>query len=678
MMSLRGSRSARHPVYLAAVLLSVLLVSLFPGPAVPLDAEPIHLRAIIRQKYPLLFVRGNSSARPEGMAVEVLEAIASKTGISLSWVILPDDADVMEPLRNGKGDLVVDWGDTAYRSNRFDFSKPYITLPVNVYVRKGSNVLKDARRLAGLRVGVVRRNVSDEILSPRTDLRLEAYETIHDALFHLLSGEVDAIAHLGPVLLEEARLAGIEDKVEKVEPAIADSPRCFTVRKGDAAILARLNRGLELLVDSPDYRRILLKWFPSPTPFWTGGRILAVNAGVSFLLLLALGGWHYARLLRMNKALAESRARFQGLVETTNDIVWEIDANATITYVSPNVRQILGYEPGELTGKTAFDILAPEGAARTRKVLEESVEGRKPFTEMENVFVLKSGRHLMTEGSGVPFFGPDGVLLGFRGIHRDVTARKRIEEELRRSEAERLTAHKYEAVGKLAAGMAHNINNLMMIVSGYGSILMKKMDPFDPRRKEIREILYAGDRAAMIAAQLLAFSRQSVLMAKLEPIDALIEGLIPSLRALLGDGIELAVRKESAGATVRVDVRQFKTGIEELARNAKDAMPEGGRLDITTGKRVVTQPAGTDAWSPAPGFYATVSVADSGCGMDKDALSHLFEPFHTTKGFGRGMGLPSLYGFVKQSYGFIEVESKPGHGTTATVGLPITGETPSA
>jgi len=676
-MSIRDPRSARPFVRLATILFSVLVVSLFPGPAVPQDAGPLHLRAIVRQKYPLLFVRGNSPGRPEGMAIDVLEAIASRSDISLSWIILPTDADVMEPLLEGKGDFVVDWGRTASRSMQFGFSEPYVTLPVNVYVRKGSTVLQDARLLTGLHVGVVCRNVSDEILSPRTDLRIESYHSLHDALFHLLSGEIDAVAHLGPVLFEEARAAGIEDKIVKVEPALADSPRCFAVRKGDAAILARLNRGLEALIDSPDYRRILLKWFPPPTPFWTAKRILAANAAVFFLLLLALGGWHYVALLRVNKALAESRARFQSLVETTSDIVWEADANATITYISPNVRELLGYDPGEVIGKAAFDLIAPEGVARGRKVLEEAVKGRRAFTGVENFYIHKSGRHVVTEGSGVPFFGANGALLGFRGIHRDVTARKRLEEELHRSETERLSAQKYEAVGKLAAGMAHNINNLMMIVGGYGSLLLQKMDPGDPRRKEIREILIAGDRAARITAQLLAFSRHSILMAKVDALDALVEGLIPSLHALLGDGIALTVRKESAGVTVRVDGRQFGAAMEELARNAKDAMPEGGRLDITTGARTVGEPDGTPAYHPAPGRYATVSVADTGCGMDREALSHLFEPFQTTKGFGRGMGLPSVYGFVKQSSGFIEVESPPGHGTTVTIGLPFSGETAS-
>jgi PAS domain S-box-containing protein len=611
------------------------------------------------------------------MAIDVLAAIASKSDISLSWVILPADADVMGPLREGKGDFVADWGRTASRSTEFDYSEPYITLPVNVYIRKGSTVLRGDRLPAGLHVGVIRRNVTAEILFPRTDLRIETYHSLHDALFRLLSGEIDAVAHLGPVLLEEARAAGIEDRIEKVEPAISESARCFVFRKGDKAVLSRMNHGLDLLVGSPEYRRILLKWFPPPTPFWTTKRIIAANASGFFLLLLALGGWHYRGLLRVNKALAESRERFRSLVETTSDVVWEADANATITYISPNVWELLGYEPRELIGTTAYDLLAPEGVAKGRKVLGEAVEGRKPFTGVENFYVHRSGRHVATEGSGVPFFGEDGALRGFRGIHRDVTARRQLEEELRRSETERLSAQKYEAVGKLAAGMAHHINNLMMIVSGYGSILLQKLDPFDPRRKEVREILYAGDRAAMITAQLLAFSRQSILMAKVEAIDTLVEGLIPSLRSLLGDGIELVGRKESAGVTIRVDGRQFGAAIEELARNAKDAMPEGGRLDITTGTRTIGEPAGTRTWSPAPGRYATLSVADTGCGMDREAHSHLFEPFHTTKGFGRGMGLPSVYGFVKQSSGFIEVESAPGRGTKVTIGLPVSGETVS-
>lgn len=638
----------------------------------------MHLRAIVRPKFPLLSVKESAPGRPEGMAIDILEAIGKEQGISFTWVILSPDADLEDALRRGEGDIAADWGGTTKRSREFVFSEPYITLPVNVYVRKGSNAVQDARRLEGRKVGVVLRNVADEILSARTDLKVKRYEAVHDALFHLLAGEIDAVAHLGPILFEEARRARIEDKIALVEPPLSDSPRSFAARKEKTAVVHRLDASLNGLIGTPGYRRIYLKWFGTPKSFWTGERIVAVNAGILILLLAAFGGWHYASLLRVNRALAESRARFQSLVETTSDVVWEADRNGAITYISPNVREIFGYEPGELIGKTAFDILAPDGVAEGRKVLGEAVEGRKPFIGTRNVYIHKSGRRVMTEGSGVPYFGPGGALFGFRGIHRDVTERNRLDEELRRSETERLSAQKYEAVGKLAAGMAHNINNLMTIVSGYGSLLLQRMEPFDPRRKDLREILYAADRAAMITAQLLAYSRQSILLAKVEAIDTLVLGLVPSLRDLLGDGIKLAVRGGSPGVAVRVDVRQFTAGIEELARNAKEAMPEGGRLEIASGVREVGKHDGNGVWSPVPGRYATVSVSDTGCGMDREALSHLFEPFHTTKGFGRGMGLPSVYGFVKQSSGFIEVASNPGRGTTVTIGLPLAGETVTA
>jgi signal transduction histidine kinase len=302
------------------------------------------------------------------------------------------------------------------------------------------------------------------------------------------------------------------------------------------------------------------------------------------------------------------------------------------------------------------------------------VEGRKPFTAVENVYVHKSGRRVVTEGSGVPYFGRDGSLAGFHGIHRDVTEKRRLEEELRKSETERLSAQKYEAVGKLAAGMAHHINNLMTIVSGYGSILLRKMDPFDPLRKDVREMMYAGDRAAALAAQLLAFGRRTIIIREIAPIDELIEEVIPSLRSLLGDGIDLSVRTEAGGAAVRVDARPFGTMIGELVRNAKEAMPEGGRVGIATRVRDVAMTGGNGVWSPAPGRYATVSVTDTGCGMDREALSHLFEPFFTTRGFGRGMGLPSVYGFVKQCGGFIDVESRPQSGTSVTIGFPLAEE----
>jgi PAS domain-containing protein len=265
-------------------------------------------------------------------------------------------------LRRGDGDIAADWGGTMKRSLEFAFSEPYVTLPVNVYVRKGSNAVQDARELEGRNVGVVLRNVADEILSARSDLRIVRYEAVHDALFHLLAGEVDAVAHLGPILLEEARRARIEDKIALVEPALSDSPRSFAALKEHAAVVYRLDASLNGMIGTPGYQRIYLKWFGPPQPFWTVGRIVAVNAGILLLALAALGGWHYISLLRLNRALAESRARFQSIVENTSDVVWEATRDGVITYISPNVRAVTGHEASELVGKSAFDILLPNAS----------------------------------------------------------------------------------------------------------------------------------------------------------------------------------------------------------------------------------------------------------------------------------------------------------------------------
>ncbi len=630
------------------------------------------LRFIIRPKLGLANAPRPEAQHPGGMSVEIIEALAARHGFAVSWVILPPAADVAEALRSGAGDVVADWGVSEVRAREFAFSSPFVVMPVNLFVRRGSLLPRDVNRLSGVRLGVVERNISDEIFSPRADIELHRYNSLSDALFGLLSGEIDAISHLAPVLLKEAQNAGIAERFVILEPAIAESSRAFAMRKADAETLARLDGALKEFVATDAYREIYLKWFGKPLPFWTLQRIVAAYAAGIVLIVLGMWVWRYRTLVRLNMELAETRARFQTLAESTSDMVWEVDSRGVCTFVSAAIRNILGYEPEEVVGKPVADFMTLGSRERIGRLCEDAVAERRAVAGIEQECMHKSGRIVYLEAAGVPFFGPKGELLGYRGIDRDITVRKNLEEELRRSEGERLSAQKYEAIGKLAAGVAHNLNNQMTIVSGYGSMVLEGMDPAHPRRRALTQILRAVEQAKLLTGQLLSFSRQAVLIPEVRIVDDLLDILVPSLRDILGATIELSVVKGAgAAAAVRVDVRQFGSVVAELAKNAKDAMPAGGRLRIETGIETVAAGPGRGVPRIAPGRYATLSVADTGPGMDRNTLNQLFEPFFTTKGFGRGIGLPAVYGFVTQSRGFVDVASEPGKGTTVTIGLPL-------
>jgi signal transduction histidine kinase/ActR/RegA family two-component response regulator len=285
-----------------------------------------------------------------------------------------------------------------------------------------------------------------------------------------------------------------------------------------------------------------------------------------------------------------------------------------------------------------------------------------------------SYRHL--ESSAVPTFDPAGHLTGFQGASRDITDRLRLEAELRQ-------AQKMEAVGRLAGGVAHDFNNLLTVINGFSEMVLADPGLSPSGRELVAEIARAGDQAAALTRQLLAFSRKQVLAPKVLDVNALVLDIEKMLARLIGADIELASSLDPMLGRVKADPGQLEQVLLNLAVNARDAMPHGGYLTIET--RNVHLDARQTQRVPGvrPGPYALLAVTDTGVGMTADVRARIFEPFFTTKepGKGTGLGLATVFGIVQQSGGFVDVYSEIGRGTAFKVYLPrLTepAETPSA
>ncbi len=369
---------------------------------------------------------------------------------------------------------------------------------------------------------------------------------------------------------------------------------------------------------------------------------------------------------RTQAELLEWKNRYEAAVQASGHVLydWNPAAN-TVTY-GGNVEKILGYTGAELRGGMPLwiSLIHPDDRAAFQRALERSCHTLEPF-HFEYRVRKKDGSYLFVKDDGYFFLHQAGGAACLVGFVVDITQQRALEEQLRQ-------AQKMEAIGRLAGGVAHDFNNLLTVINGYSTLLSGRLARTDPLHEPIEEIRKAGERAAGLVRQLLAFSRKQILQPIILDLNAVMADMERMLARLIGTNIELVTRPDPALGPVKADIGQIEQVILNLAVNARDAMPQGGRLTLET--RNVELRVGDPAASSEvpPGPYALLAVTDTGCGMDADVRAHLFEPFFTTKelGQGTGLGLASVYGIVKQSGGHIEVDSVPGGGTTFRIYLP--------
>ena len=374
-------------------------------------------------------------------------------------------------------------------------------------------------------------------------------------------------------------------------------------------------------------------------------------------------------LAKAEAALRESEERYRALVETVSDWVWEVDENAVYTFVGPQIRDLLGYEPGEILGKTPFDLMPPDEALRVKELFGPYAARREPFPTIENANLHKDGHLVVLETSGAPFFDASGRFLGYRGIDREIGARKRAEDAIRRSEEHLRQVRKFEEIGRLAGGMAHHLNNLMTVVTGYCDLLLSRIPAADSLRPDIEKVRRAGERAADLTRGLLAFSGHQVLQPRIVEINRFLSDLSTVLQDLSGPSVRVLFLPGNDTGWIRVDPDHLRRTMTQLVANARDAMRGGGEIRLATAAVERRFPP-IEGIEPPTGRFVLLSVQDNGDGMDAETRDRIFEPFHSLKAGSEGLGLPSVYGFVKQSGGDIFVDSKPGRGTTFRIYFP--------
>jgi two-component system cell cycle sensor histidine kinase/response regulator CckA len=367
---------------------------------------------------------------------------------------------------------------------------------------------------------------------------------------------------------------------------------------------------------------------------------------------------------RNEQALRRSEARYRSLVQSSVYGIYRSSLEGRFLDVNPALITMLGYESAEevLLLDPERDIFAlPE--EHSRLIEEFRRTGRMDGIEVR--WKRKDGSPITVRISGRAVSSADEPADVLEAIAEDVTGRRVLEDQFRQ-------AQKMEAVGRLAGGVAHDFNNLLMVISGYTEVILAKLDVQHPLHEKGRAIQQAADRATTLTRQLLAFSRKQLLELKVIDVNAIVQDMERLLRPLIGENVELITKLAPDAGHTRADSGQIEQVLMNLVVNAKDAMPSGGRLTIQTQNVVVD---GAHRWGQTfirPATYVMLSVSDTGMGMDKETQSRIFEPFFTTKekGKGTGLGLSTVYGIVKQSGGYVMVQSEKGQGTTFNIYLP--------
>ncbi len=373
------------------------------------------------------------------------------------------------------------------------------------------------------------------------------------------------------------------------------------------------------------------------------------------------------------EALLESEEKYRFLAENIADVIWTMDFEGNLTYISPSVENMQGYRAEELIGQPLAALMPPESAKKTREVIEKSLADPQGGTNISLEARHKDGRSIPIEVTAGFIRDDQGRPRSIIGTTRDVTERKQLQDQL-------LQSQKMESVGRLAGGVAHDFNNLLTIIMSSCSLMTSELREGDPLLDDVRHIDDAGNRAVSLTRQLLAFSRRQMLQTKVIDLNLILDDLDKMLRRLIGEDIDIETDLDPNIWKVEADPGQIEQIVLNLAVNARDAMPGVGKLTIETANIELDEEYARNHVGVMPGPYVMLAVSDTGSGMDKETTAQVFDPFFTTKekDKGTGLGLSTVYGIVKQHGGNIWVYSEPGKGTTFKIYLPKSTSTKKA
>ncbi|MEI7639663.1 MAG: PAS domain S-box protein, partial [Syntrophus sp. (in: bacteria)] len=424
-------------------------------------------------------------------------------------------------------------------------------------------------------------------------------------------------------------LSWYDDKADivRVEAAIND---VFTTGYGEVEVPMRIKNGEKLFMHFTGSRLIL------------DGKKYFVGVGIDI----------NARK-QAEEELFKQKSLLSSIIESSSEAIFAKDTDGKYRSINEAGARMLGYGVKDVIGRTDMELLHAETAREFRKTDEDVMSSGQVY-EREEIGII-DGKTCIFLAHKAPWRGNSGEIIGIIGVSSDISERKWAEEEKANLEAQIQQAQKMESVGRLAGGVAHDFNNMLGVIIGHTEMALDQVEPAQPIHADLEEILTAANRSADLTRQLLAFARKQTIAPKVLDLNKTVTGMLKMLRRLIGEDIHLNWQPDANLWPVRVDPSQIDQILANLCVNARDAISDIGKMTIETGNSAFDEDYCAAYAGFVPGEYVLLAVSDNGCGMDKETLSHLFEPFYTTKvmGKGTGLGLATVYGIVRQNNGFI-------------------------
>ncbi|MHB8772332.1 MAG: PAS domain S-box protein [Syntrophales bacterium] len=428
----------------------VLVFAGLPVQAAALNAEaaPAEIAAGILRNFPPEYVTDEKTGKPGGFAVELMDAVAKKAGLGVRYVPFDGWPSLNKALQEGRIDVVPGMGIAEERKDAMDFTAPTDAFHIHIFVRGTTADIRGLDDLRGRNVAVVATNIGQALMQKYGRANPVVFDSLDAALLSLLSGNTDALVYPEPPVLLITRKSGIEERIKPAGEPLLEVKRAIAVGKGKADLRARLDTAVQAVVATPKYRELYARWYGTPKPYWNARRVTIAAAGALALVIVLFSAGHYASIRRLNRelrktlarqkdveaSLRESETRYRHLVESAHDWIWEVDQNAVYTYASPHIRELLGYEPAEVIGKTPFDFMSAAEARRVRALFEAIAAERRPFRNLENINLHRDGFPVILETNGTPIIDAGGSLRGYRGMDRDISERRKYLDMLHESE----------------------------------------------------------------------------------------------------------------------------------------------------------------------------------------------------------------------------------------------------